>query len=103
VHGDDLEGAVAIAAAPFARELDRALVRLGAAVAQEHLVETGRLGQERGERRHRLVVVRGTAVDQAAGLRLQGVEHDAWRMPERVHGPSLDEVQVAFSVTIPEP
>ena len=103
VHRDDLVGAVAMAGAPPPRELDRAFVGLGAAVAEKDLIEAGRIGQQTGQLRHRLVVVRGAAVDQPGPLRAQRIEHHAGRVAERVHRPALDEVEIALAVAVPEP
>ena len=43
---DDLVGAVAVLFAPLARDLDEALDGLGAAVAEEDLVEAGAVAEE---------------------------------------------------------
>src|SRR5712692_4968851 len=103
LHGDDLEGAAPMPGAPLPGQLDGALIGLRAAVAQEDLVEPGALGQERGQLRHGLVVVRGAAVDQASGLIVDGVEDDGGGMAEAVHGPALHEIEVLLAVAVPEP
>ena len=68
IHGDDLVGAIAIFRAPFARQLDRALVGLGAAVGEEHLVQPAVPRQQIRQPDHLIVVERGAAVDQPLGL-----------------------------------
>src|SRR5262249_41106541 len=103
VHGDDLRSAGAMASAPLARQLDRALVRLRAAIAEKHLVEPRRLGEQGREAPHGPVVIRGTAVDQPLALRHERVQHDARAMAETVDGPALDEVEIALAILIPEP
>ena len=45
IHGDDLVGAAAMLLAPFARELDRALDRLGARIGEEGLVQPALLAR----------------------------------------------------------
>jgi hypothetical protein len=50
VHGDDVVCAAPVAGAPLARELDRAFVGLGAAIAEEDLGEPGGLGQQPASR-----------------------------------------------------
>ena len=50
LHGDDFERAIAIFLAVLARELDRALVRLRAAVSEKHFIEAAEFGKQGGER-----------------------------------------------------
>ena len=54
--------------APASRELDRRLVRLGAAVAEEHAVGERVRAEQLGEPRLRLAVVQVRDVEQLRGL-----------------------------------
>ena len=74
IHGDDLVGAVAVFRAPFARQLDGAFVRLGAAVGEEHLVQPAMPRQQIRQPDHLVVVEGRAAIDQALGLRGQRLE-----------------------------
>jgi hypothetical protein len=103
VRGDDLVRAVSMEGAPLAGQLDRALVGLRAAVAKEHVLESARPGDQRGQVRHALVVEGGTAVDQAGRLRPDGVHHDRVAVAQAVDGPALHEVQVRPALGVTQP
>ena len=69
VGGEDRR-ALGLPLAPgmLARELDRAFVRLGAGIAEEHRVEAGEFGQTIGQRAGRFVMVEVAAVHERRGL-----------------------------------
>ncbi len=103
IHGDDLEGAGALPGAPLARQLDRTLVGLGAAVAEEDLVEARVLDEAAGQAGHLRVVVGGAAVDQPPGLERHRLRDDRGGVAEAVDGPALHEVEIGLAVLVPQP
>ena len=103
IHGDDLIGAVAMFRAPFARQLDGALVGLGAAVGEEHLMQPAMPRQQIGQPDHLIVVEGGAAVDQSLGLARQRLEDRPRRMAEAVHRPALDEIEIAAAFAVGKP
>jgi hypothetical protein len=103
VHRDDVEGAAALLGAPLPGELDRPLVGLSAAVAEEDLGEAGGVGEQAGEPGHLRVVVRGAAVDEPAGLEGDRLRHDVRRVPEAVHRPALHKIEVGLAVLVLQP
>ena len=84
VEGDDLVGPVTMPRAPFARELDRALVRLGAAVAEEHLVEAAVRGEQPRQARRGRVEKRRAAVDQALRLLAERPRESGGQWPRQL-------------------
>ena len=100
VEGDDLPGAVAPGGAPFPRQLDGAFVGLGAAVGEEHLIESAQGGQALGQLQGGRVVESGTRVDQRLALRAERGADRRMAVAEGVDGPALDEVEPGVALLI---
>ena len=81
-----------------ARELDRALHRLGAGIAEQHTVGEGRGGEPLGEARLRRNVIEVGDVPKLFGLPLQRGDHMRVRMAEAGHADAAAEIQVALAV-----
>ena len=93
----------ALLALPAARELHRALVRLGAGVREEDLPPAEQVVQPFREQHLRLGVVEVRHVGQHAGLRADGLDDLRVRVPDAHHGDAGDEVEVFVAVGVPEP
>ena len=81
-----------------ARELDRALHRLRAGIAEEHAVCEGRGGEPLGEARLRRDMVEVRDVPELLALGLQRGDHERMRMAQAGHADAAAEVQVARAV-----
>ena len=87
-------------------QLEGAVHRLGARVAEEHL----RVGEERAQRTDALgqghvagVVRHHRGVDERAGLLGDGVGHSGMAVTDRGHGDAGAEVEVAAAVDVDDP
>src|SRR3546814_2761897 len=89
--------------APLARQLDGALVGLGATVGEEHAVETRRAGQPLRQLDRRHVVERRRRVHELVGLLKQGALHFGCAMAQGVHGPALHEVEISLASMVLQP
>ncbi len=100
VGADDLVAAVA---APFAGQLDGALVGLGPAVAEKDPAPAAEQPVEGG--RH-LATGQGAVqvgdVQQGPGLLVQGVGHRRVGVAERRDGQAGEEVEVSLSLVVPQ-
>jgi hypothetical protein len=103
IHGDDFESAAAVFRAPFAGQFDGALVGLGAAVGEEHLVQPTVMREQRRKLDHAIVVERRAAIDQPFRLPRQSLQDRPRRMAERVDGPALNEIEVAAAFGVDQP
>ncbi len=103
LEGDDLERAASMQRAIFARQLDSALIGLRAGIGEEHLVEAALRDQRFGELQAGIVVIGRARGDQELGLRGERVGQDRRRMAEAIHGPALDEIEIALAGCIPKP
>ena len=103
IHGDDLIGAVAMFRAPLARQLDGALVGLGAAVGKEHLMQPAMPRQQIRQPDHLIVVEGGAAVDQSLRLARQRLDDRSRRVAQAVHRPALDEIEIAAAFAVGQP
>ena len=63
-EGDDLVGAIAVEASPFARQLDRAFVSLGPGVQKMHLIAARAVAQAFSQVQHAAIEKTGAGVDQ---------------------------------------
>ena len=95
LHGDDLESAVAVQRSPFACELYRAFVGLGPAVAKKYLVQSAMYCEQLRQPDHRFVIKSRAAIYQALSLRHESRDDRAWRMPQAVDSPPLNEIKKA--------
>jgi hypothetical protein len=91
------------AGAMTASELDGALDRLGAGVAEEYLASKRPLGQPSRKAHRRLGVVEVAHVHEPAGLVLHGPNHGWVAVPHLGDGDSRQEVQVLVALVVPEP
>ena len=82
------------------RQLERSFKGFGAAVAEEHPVQSGSFGQPRRQLDRVLVKEQIRGVDQLSGLRRNRLGDRGVRIAERVHPDSAQKVQirVAFRV-----
>ena len=103
IHRDHLVGAVAMPGAPLARELDRALVRLGAGVGEGHLGQTAATREQIRQADLLVVVEGGAAVDQTVRPGWSARPGSRAANGRGVHRPALDEVEVGAAVTVGEP
>jgi hypothetical protein len=102
LHHDDRGVLDAALVAVEARELDRALVRLGAGVGEEDVVHLRERAEALGELlllRHAEVVGR---VDQLGELVLHALGEHGMRVAQPVHGDPGERVQVALAVRVEE-
>ena len=104
VRGQD-HVAFALAGAPgvFARELDRRLVRFGAAVAEEDRIESGQFGQPIGERPGGFVVHEVRDVHQGGGLLGDRARDAGMGMTKRAHRDARDQIQIRVPGFVVEP
>src|SRR4051812_21897610 len=100
-RGDDLVAAVGLAVEPG--ELDRRLVGLGSAVAEEEFSREGAsTAQSFREQSLLFGVPRVGNVDELANLTADRLD-DAWRtVPEQTAAPTGEEVEVGFAFVIPD-
>ena len=101
VHHDDFVRAVLADAAPLARQLERALVRLGARVREEDAVHRRVVDQHLRELDLRLAVEDVGAVDQLAGLLADRLHQSRIGVAEDVGRDPGDEVEVLLAVDVP--
>jgi hypothetical protein len=101
-EGDDLMRAAFVQRTEFARELDRALIGLGARVRKEHLVEAAVGDQRVGQFQAGLVEERGARRQQQLCLRRNRVGNDGRRMAEAIDGPALHEIEIALAAVVPQ-
>src|SRR5215831_6568144 len=84
-------------------ELDRTLVGLGPAVGEKDLVEPAQLGQFRRKLDGNVVVISRTRCDEFTRLPAYRVDHNRRRMAEAVDRPALHEVEISFTIVVPQP
>ncbi|MEN3366277.1 MAG: voltage-gated potassium channel [Burkholderiales bacterium] len=107
VEGNDFvpvaAGGVLVLLAPFTRQLDRAFIGLGTAIGEEHAVEHRILCQQGCQMDRRLVIERRRRVDDFLCLCVERIL-DLWRcMPETVHCPALQVVEIALAGIVRHP
>src|SRR6516164_7788212 len=95
LHCDDLESTAAVQRSPFARELDCAFVGLGPAVGKKYLVQPAMYCEQLRQPDHRFVIESRAAIYQALSLRGESRDDRAWRMPQAVDSPPLNEIKKA--------
>ena len=94
-HRDDLEtpGSILVMGI-MAGQLDRRFVRLGPAVAKEHLVGKRMIDQHLRQLHLRLCVIEVRSMDQLRGLVLDRLNQVRVTMPEDVHRNPTDEIEI---------
>ena len=111
-QGAAVEGAVghqhprrfkAAAVAVQARELQRALVGLGAGIGEERPLHAGRRGQPRRQFLLQRDAVQVGGVHQLAGLLAHGGRHRRVAVAQAAHGDAGDRVQVGVARLVPQP
>src|SRR5882762_3033844 len=100
---DDLERAVLVFLAPFARQLDRAFVRLCAAGGEKNVRQSRERSQSPGECDGNVVEEGRTRVDQTLGLAHERAGYLRRTMTQRVDGPTLHEIEITLAAMIEEP
>ncbi len=100
---DDLVGPALVFVAPFARKLDRTFIGFGAAIGEEHFLETAVPDDLLREAHGRLVVESRARRDQLAGLLHQRIRYDSRAVAQAIHRPALHEIEVALAFVIPKP
>ncbi len=103
VEGDDLVGAALVPLAPFACQLDGALIGLGAAAGEEHPVKAGVRHQPLRQSRRGHVEKGRARVDQLCRLFGQGLLDLRRAMAEAIHRPALHEIQIALAAMVRQP
>jgi hypothetical protein len=98
---DDLGRLDPAAVRMLSRQLDCALVRFGARVAEEGLAAQARLAKPLGELHPRLTSEQVGDVHQRAGLLANRLDHGRMAMAERADRDPGQEVQIAASLGIP--
>ena len=103
IHDDDLGRAVAPGLAPLAADLDGALSRLGAAVAEKNPGHTRLFEDDVGEIElgDRVEVVRD--MQQRLGLLLDRLDDSRVAVTEVVGSDASDEVEVLVALVVPDP
>src|SRR5436190_13398288 len=99
---DDLVGAIAMPCPEFARELDRALIRLRAGIGEENLIEAAVIHQRFCQLKAGPVVESWTGRQQHLGLSRQRFGYRRRGMAKTIDRPTLDEVEVAPAAVIPQ-
>ena len=99
-RADDLRFLRVEAVRVLACDLDRALVRLRARVAEERLVEARELDELRGRIGLRARVVEVRAMDHLARLMRDGIDERRIIMAEHVDGDAAEEIEVFLAVDI---
>ena len=97
--GDDFKPALVMP--EFARDLVKALIRLGTAVAEEDFPGSNQRNDVLRQTPLGLVVIEVRDVHQFSGLLDQGVGDRRGRMPKRVHSNASPEVRVTPSCDVP--
>ena len=105
-HRDDLEPAVGMSISP--RQLDRRLVGLGSAVAEEALAgmrlrAERPLGKRLGESSLGFHVPRIGNVDELTDLVANSGDDPGRAMAQQVTAPTREEVEVAVPLRVPDP
>ena len=91
------------ARAALAGELERALDRLGAGVAQEHAAAEREVGEPLGEAHAGLGVEEVAHVHQPPGLVAHRLHHARVAVAELRHRDAREEVEVLVALVVPEP
>ena len=100
---DDLGLGDAARVCALAHQLDRALVRLGAGVAEERLAAEAGLREALRQPHAALRQVQVGDVRQRAGLLAHGLDHRGVAVPDRADRDPAEEVEVLLSLRVPEP
>jgi len=85
------------------RDLDGALHRLGAGIAEEHLVGEARFAQPRGEPLAVRALEQVRHVPELGGLLLQRGDQMRMRVTERVDRDAAGEVEITLAVSAEQP
>jgi hypothetical protein len=85
---------------PGARELERSLIGLGAAVAEERAIHPCRFREPQSEGRLSFVVVEVRNVNQLATLLDNGLLNRRMRIAQRIDADAAEQIEIAHAVFV---